>query len=483
MAQRILAAIVITDAVGFSARAGVDEETALRELQSDFAIMRASVELRNGVVLKSTGDGLLIKFDSAWDAVDSALDIQTQFASRPDEKFKHRMGVHLCDIVLDANDAHGDGVNLAARLQEQAAPGGIILSKTILEIVKSRLSIQPISLGKVQLKNIPERTEIFQIGPGSAAKNRKAFARSASYGRNLGTTIGLGFVGVSILSATAVFALKKNAPALPPKEIIREMPVVYRDRYLPAPATNKGTDPGQKAESKVNLLADARVPSTPSKPVIQAPAIGVPAVAKDEKKPPEKKLDEDLPMTGSNVEPGFDTGDSMMLSRLPAMKEIGRLKRSFVSKYDFDGYAKAIKNSSIAKEMPNIDALMRHISLLQQMRTIVDAGLAATNPSNPIKVSVPVGPSIGNLEVWGAGPGAVWVKKSNGDTSQMQISDLSPAQFRFLAQTISSKSVKPRETKPLMSAFDQEFRGQLRGLNPLKKQKGPTAQVNPFVSG
>jgi class 3 adenylate cyclase len=170
MPQRVLAAIVITDAVGFTARAGHDEEAALSELQADFSIMRGVAESRGGTVIKTTGDGLLMKFDSAWDAVESSIEIQGLLSSRPAEKYKHRIGVHLCDVVLDENDAHGDGVNLAARLQEQAEPGGIVLSKTTLEIVKSRLSVEPVSLGRVQLKNIPDRTEIFAIGPSGTPK-------------------------------------------------------------------------------------------------------------------------------------------------------------------------------------------------------------------------------------------------------------------------------------------------------------------------
>ena len=250
MAQRALAAIVITDAVGFTTLAGIDEESALRELKADFSVMEAAAVSRGGKVLKTTGDGLLIKFDSAWEAVETALDIQTQFATRSPEKFKHRMGVHLCDVVLEENDAHGDGVNLAARLQEQAAPGGICLSKTMVDIVKSRLLVEPVSHGMVQLKNIADRTEIFEIGPSNAPRNRKnPIPAKAGQGKNLGPTLGLGFVGVAIIGATIVFANKKPTEIVQrPTEIIREP--VYRDRIVQAPAS---VTPVKGANGRIDL--------------------------------------------------------------------------------------------------------------------------------------------------------------------------------------------------------------------------------------
>lgn len=166
--QRSLAAIVFTDVVGFSARMQENEEITLRLLKQDFEIMRAACIQHEGSVLKTTGDGLLLHFMSAVQAVACALAIQRAFAerlkSKPVEKpLVHRVGIHLGDVFFDKDDVMGDGVNIAARLQAEAEPGGICISQTVYHVVRNKLALQVTRLGPRELKNISQAIPIYKL--------------------------------------------------------------------------------------------------------------------------------------------------------------------------------------------------------------------------------------------------------------------------------------------------------------------------------
>lgn len=166
--QRTLAAIVFTDVVSFSALMQKDEETTLRLLRQDFDTMREQCTQHEGSVLKTTGDGLLMHFASAVQAVACALAIQRTFAeqakSRPPEKsLLHRVGIHLGDVFVDKEDVMGDGVNIAARLQAEAEPGGICISQTVYHVVRNKLALQVTRLGPRELKNISQAIPIYKL--------------------------------------------------------------------------------------------------------------------------------------------------------------------------------------------------------------------------------------------------------------------------------------------------------------------------------
>src|ERR1043166_736194 len=168
LGQRRLAAIVFTDVVGFSARIQENETETLRLVERDTQLIQGICESFHGRTLKSTGDGLLMFFDSAVDAVAAALKIQEELAqskatASPHESLEHRIGIHLGDVFIREDDVMGDGVNIAARLQKEAEPGGICISQTVYEVVKNKLSLQVISLGPRDLKNIREAVPAYQI--------------------------------------------------------------------------------------------------------------------------------------------------------------------------------------------------------------------------------------------------------------------------------------------------------------------------------
>ena len=147
--ERELLAIIFTDAVGSTSQTAQDEDKSLSMLMADLDFIRNESRVRGGSVLKNTGDGLLISFKSAVDAVECALAIQKSFRSRPKGSgFQHKIGVHIGDVIKKDGDIYGAGVNTASRLVDQCAPGGICLSSTLFELTKQKSEI-----GKLELKD------------------------------------------------------------------------------------------------------------------------------------------------------------------------------------------------------------------------------------------------------------------------------------------------------------------------------------------
>lgn len=168
--QRTLAAIVFTDVVGYSALMAANEEYTLDLLRRDFKIMEQLCQQYEGRVLKTIGDALLMYFSSAVKAVACAQEIQASLATlaenlAPENILIHRIGIHLGDVFFNGTDALGDGVNVAARLQSVAEPGGICLSQTVYDVVKNPLALKTAELVPKKLKNIPGDVPVYQIPP------------------------------------------------------------------------------------------------------------------------------------------------------------------------------------------------------------------------------------------------------------------------------------------------------------------------------
>jgi class 3 adenylate cyclase len=166
--QRLLAAIVFTDVAGFSTRVEREESVTLALLERDFLTMRLFSSMFGGTVIKSTGDGLLLYFTSAVQAVEWALKTQRHFADQitelpADDVLKHRIGIHLGDIFVGGGDVMGDGVNVAARVQAEARPGGICISQVVHGIVKNKLKLDVVRLETRKLKNINETIQMYHV--------------------------------------------------------------------------------------------------------------------------------------------------------------------------------------------------------------------------------------------------------------------------------------------------------------------------------
>ena len=162
---RKLAAILAADVAGYSKLMGEDETgtlAALRELRND--LFQPTVSEHRGEVVKSMGDGWLVEFASVVDAVNCALHVQQNLANH--DIIKLRIGIHIGDIVHEDEDIYGDGVNIAARLQEISEPGGVALSGRTRDFLDSKLTSGFRDAGEKQLKNIAEAVRVFVSGDG-----------------------------------------------------------------------------------------------------------------------------------------------------------------------------------------------------------------------------------------------------------------------------------------------------------------------------
>jgi TolB-like protein/class 3 adenylate cyclase len=167
---RKIAAILVSDVVGYSRLAGADEDRTLarlRALRSD--LIDPTISVHHGRIVKRTGDGSVIEFRSVVDAVRCALEVQHTMVERNagialDKRIEFRIGIHLGDVVEESDgDLMGDGVNIAARLEGIAKPGGICLSEDAYRQVKGRLDLPVTDLGPTQLKNIAEPIRVYSL--------------------------------------------------------------------------------------------------------------------------------------------------------------------------------------------------------------------------------------------------------------------------------------------------------------------------------
>jgi len=166
--ERRLVAIFAADMVGYSRLIGADEEgTIARQKTHRAELIDPEIASNGGRIVKTMGDGLLVEFGSVVDAVKCAVAVQNGMAIREadeseDRRIQFRIGVNLGDIVIDGEDILGDGVNIAARLEGLAAPGGICISGTVFDQVKGKLDSVFSDLGPQQVKNIAEPLRVYQ---------------------------------------------------------------------------------------------------------------------------------------------------------------------------------------------------------------------------------------------------------------------------------------------------------------------------------
>ena len=167
--QRKLAAILAADVVGYSRLMGRDESGTLARLREHRKEHLEPALVRyGGRLVKLTGDGALVEFASAVDALSAAIEFQQAVADanqeRPEtERIVFRVGLHLGDLIVDGDDLYGDGVNIAARLEAEAPPGGIIVSRAVREAVDGRLKAKLNALGELTLKNIERPVRAFRV--------------------------------------------------------------------------------------------------------------------------------------------------------------------------------------------------------------------------------------------------------------------------------------------------------------------------------
>jgi adenylate cyclase len=168
--KRKLAAILSADAAGYSRLMGEDEARTLGTLKAHLQVMGSQVEKHRGRVVAIHGDSLLAEFESVVDAVQCAMEIQKEIKARNEElpeasRMPFRIGINLGDVIEEDGKIYGDGVNVAARLEGLADPGGICISRSVHDHVKNKLSVGYQSMGAHGVKNIVEPVRVYRILP------------------------------------------------------------------------------------------------------------------------------------------------------------------------------------------------------------------------------------------------------------------------------------------------------------------------------
>ena len=167
--ERRLAAILAADVAGYSRLMGVDEEgtlAALKEHRSE--LIDPKIAEHRGRIVKTTGDGALVEFASAVDAVRCSMEIQRVMAERnaaipEDRRIEFRIGINVGDIIIDEGDIYGDGVNIAARVEALAEPGGICIAENAYRQVDGKSTLNVSSMGEQQLKNITRSVRVYRV--------------------------------------------------------------------------------------------------------------------------------------------------------------------------------------------------------------------------------------------------------------------------------------------------------------------------------
>jgi TolB-like protein/class 3 adenylate cyclase len=186
--ERRLAAILAADVAGYSRLMGLDEAGTARILREHRVVADALVAKHGGRIVKTTGDGILLEFPSVVNAVECAVAVQTVMAERndgvpEDRRMLFRIGINLGDILIEGDDILGDGVNIAARLEGIAEPGGICVSSSAYDQVRGKVAVEFADLGERSLKNIARPVRAYAVGgdgQGHAASAMPSVPRAPS---------------------------------------------------------------------------------------------------------------------------------------------------------------------------------------------------------------------------------------------------------------------------------------------------------------
>jgi class 3 adenylate cyclase len=187
--ERRLTAVLATDVAGYSRLMGADEEGTHELLRAHFRqLVNPNIKMHRGRIVKKTGDGMLVEFPSVVDAVRCAAEIQRAMIDRnadipEDKQIGFRIGVNLGDVIVEDHDIFGDGVNIAARLEALAEPGGICISRTVREQIRDKLSYPFEDMGEHSVKNIVRPVHVYGMSAAAVASLPHARSVEAETGR------------------------------------------------------------------------------------------------------------------------------------------------------------------------------------------------------------------------------------------------------------------------------------------------------------
>src|SRR5450432_948466 len=188
--ERRLATILMADVVGYSKMVGENEERTIEVLRGHRDVFDEILKVHRGRIFNTAGDAILAEFPSAVDAVRCATEVQAALRTRndhlpPEQRMVFRIGVNLGDVIVQGGDLLGDGVNVAARIQTVAEPGGICISGSVYDQIQNKLSLQFRQMGEQSFKNISQPIRTFSIAdleegaPASRRMNRMSKPRLA----------------------------------------------------------------------------------------------------------------------------------------------------------------------------------------------------------------------------------------------------------------------------------------------------------------
>ncbi|MGQ0531102.1 MAG: adenylate/guanylate cyclase domain-containing protein [Caulobacteraceae bacterium] len=176
--QRKLTTILAADADGYSRVMEADEVGTLGALRAARGVFSRFIERHHGRIANTAGDGLIAEFPSVVEAVQCAIEVQRELAADAQSGLRFRIGIHLGDVLVDGDDLLGEGVNLAARLQSMAEPGGILISQQVYDQVQKKLSVGFEYLGEKRPKNFEESVAVYAVAAGDGETRNARPARA-----------------------------------------------------------------------------------------------------------------------------------------------------------------------------------------------------------------------------------------------------------------------------------------------------------------
>jgi class 3 adenylate cyclase len=217
--KRKLAAILAADAYGYSRMMGADEEGTLRVLAGHRAVIDGIIALHEGRIVGTAGDSVLAEFESAVEAVRCAVETQDALKTRNDslpegERMLFRIGVNLGDVMVSGDDLHGDGVNVAARLESIAEPGGVCISSSVYDQITGKLNLGFVDIGDRELKNIARPIHVYQLAGTAPVKPIAPAAPKAPASR----AWAIGVTTVAVIAVLVAWQAGWFTPATPAVE-------------------------------------------------------------------------------------------------------------------------------------------------------------------------------------------------------------------------------------------------------------------------